>query len=179
MDFRTEIERLVGQLGGAPVVMVSGVSGSGKTTLATALEPFGYVRLSIDVLMWERHGMAGHDYPEEKYPEYLAEAESELLRRLDEIISSGGKAVLDFAFCKRAVRDAYRAFARSHGAGVYLIYCDTPLSVIKERLRRRNLTPGPDAAIVTDEMAERFFAGFQRPDTDEECIVFGGNDEND
>lgn len=165
------MDTLIERIGDADVVMVSGVSGSGKTTLARLLEPHGYALLSIDRIMWSRHGMCGRDYPEEKFADYLAEAESELLQKLDCIIGDGGKAVLDFTFCKRAKRDAYREFVASRGGKTVLIYCDTPLDTIKERLHRRNLHPGPDAAIVTDEMAERFFSGFQRPGDDEKCII--------
>lgn len=172
------MDRLIEKLGDARVVMVSGVSGSGKTTLAKALEPYGYERLSIDVIMCESHGVAGRDYPEEMFPEYLPAAEAELQRRLDGIIAAGGKAVIDFTFCKRMKRDAYRRFVTSRGAGVALVYCDTPLHIIKERLHRRNINPGPDAAIVSDIMAERYFAGFQRPEPDEACITFGGDVDN-
>lgn len=153
------------------VVMVSGVSGFGEDYVSAFTGAARLCALSIDRIMWSRHGMCGRDYPEEKFADYLAEAESELLQRLDRIIKGGGKAVLDFTFCKRGKRDAYREFVASRGRKTVLIYCDTPLSTIKERLHRRNLHPSPDAAIVTDEMAERFFSGFQRPGDDEECII--------
>ena len=172
------MKSLLEKIGDAGVVMVCGVSGSGKTTLARRLERCGYRMLSIDRMMWDKHGLSGVDYPEELYPLYLEEAETELQKRLDGIIAAGGKAVVDFTFCKRSKRDAYRDFAASRGAGVALVYCDTPLAEIKERLHRRNLTPGPDSAIVTDEMAERFFNGFQAPGQDESFIRFCGDKEN-
>ncbi len=163
---------LVERIGDAAVVMVSGVSGSGKTTLAMALGAYGYEHLSIDRIMWRQHGMCGRDYPEEMFPVYLAEAETDLLSRLGDILSCGGKAVIDFTFCKRDKRDAYRKYVKSRGSDSVLIYCDTPLTEIKQRLHIRNLTPGPDAAIVTDAMAERFFDGFQRPGDDEPHIRY-------
>ncbi len=155
----------------ARVVMVSGVSGSGKTTFARRLEGRGFRRLSIDCIIAESHGVAGKDYPEENYRDYMPEAEEKLLERLRVILESGGKAVIDFTFCKRAVRNRYREAVRSLGAEPLLVYCSADLDTLKERLRLRNLTPGPDAAVVTDAMVERFYAGFERPGSDEPHIV--------
>ena len=71
---------------------------------------------------------------------------------------------------QRAKRDFYRRYVSSLGAEYSLIFFDTPLELLKKRLRKRNLTPGPDAAIVTDDMVELFYKGFERPHDDEPYI---------
>ena len=49
---------------GRPVVyLLCGFVGSGKTTYARELERSGIVRLSIDELVFARHGRHGVDYP--------------------------------------------------------------------------------------------------------------------
>ncbi|MFJ5880088.1 AAA family ATPase [Kitasatospora cineracea] len=43
------------------VVMMCGLPGSGKSTYAQALERRGYIRLSIDEVVWARTGRDGAD----------------------------------------------------------------------------------------------------------------------
>ena len=52
------------------------------------------------------------------------------------------KVIIDSPLCKRAKRDFYRRYVSSLGAEYSLIFFDTPLELLKKRLRKRNLTPG-------------------------------------
>lgn len=152
------------------VLLLCGISGSGKTTFARSMASSGYRHLSIDDIMWRTHGLCGIDYPEDRYDEYRDIAEKSLLEELSRLIASGHKVIIDSPLCKRAKRDFYRRYVSSLGAEYSLIFFDTPLGLLKKRLRKRNLTPGPDAAIVTDDMVELFYKGFERPHDDEPYI---------
>ncbi len=153
------------------VLLLCGISGSGKTTFARKMESLGYIRLSVDSIMWHEHGLCGIDYPEDRYNKYRDIAEKSLLEELGHLIATGHKAIVDSPLCKRTKRDFYRRYISSTGADHTLVYFDTPLELLKERLHKRNLSPGPDAAIVTDDMVEMFYRGFERPDPDEPCIT--------
>lgn len=153
------------------VLLLCGISGSGKTTFARKMELSGYIRLSVDQIMWREHGLCGIDYPEDRYNEYRDNAEKNLLEELRRLITAGRKVIVDSPLCKRAKRDFYRQYVSSAGAGYTLIYFDAPVEVLKARLGKRNLTPGPDAAIVTDDMIDKFYSGFERPGHDEPCVI--------
>ena len=49
------------------VILMCGVSGAGKTTFSKEKEKDGYIRLSIDELIWEDYGVYGVDYKSEEY----------------------------------------------------------------------------------------------------------------
>ena len=49
--------------------MLCGLTGSGKSTYAERIISKGYVKISIDEVMYEKYGVAGIDYPYEKYLE--------------------------------------------------------------------------------------------------------------
>ncbi len=80
-----------------------GPSGSGKTTYAKRLEGQGMIRLSFDVIMWER------EIKTVPLPQELRdEIEAELQARLLELVAAGRDVVLDFSFWSRRMRDDYR-----------------------------------------------------------------------
>lgn len=62
----------------ARVVLMCGVSGSGKTFFSRKLEKNGYVRLSVDELLWELYGPMSHSVPLEEQRVMIAGAMLEL-----------------------------------------------------------------------------------------------------
>ena len=151
------------ELMGCDVVLLCGISGSGKTTLARMLAGRGFEHLSLDGIMWDEFG----DFAPEEFVNYRDRAERLLTDRLRQAVASGKRAVVDATLCKRAKRDAYRALVASLGASCCLVYCHADEATLRERLRRRNVSPGREAAVVTDEMLDKFLAGFQPPMDDE------------
>lgn len=148
------------------VVLLCGVSGSGKTTFARQLAGLGFTHLSLDGIMWDEFG----DFSPDEFMTYSRRAQELLMDRLNEIIAHGGKAVVDATLCKRSKRDEYREMLDRAGASYTLIYCNADAATLRERLHRRNAAPGREAAIVTDEMLDKFLAGFQPPMDDEPHI---------
>lgn len=146
-----------------------GVSGSGKTHFARALEGRGYTRLSPDALVWAEYGAEITRLPFEQQRPIFAEANRLLLERLGRLIDEGRPVVVDSTMCNRDKRDAARAVCAARGLNPLLIYLDTPLDILKERLAQRT-GDGPDDQIVAVELLERFYINFDAPHTDEPHI---------
>lgn len=145
------------------VVLLCGISGSGKTTLARQLAKHGFVHLSLDGIMWDEFG----DFAPDEFVKYRSRAESVLTDRLRVAVGSGQRVVVDATLCKRAKRDDYRRLLSELGASYRLVYCNADAATLRARLHRRNASPGREAALVTDEMLDRFLAGFEPPAGDE------------
>src|SRR5690349_5254343 len=90
------------------IFMMCGLAGSGKTTLAQSLVSLGCQRLSIDEEIWERHGRYGIDYDASDYDRLQVAAEARLRIRLEQMMSVGTQAVIDFSFWSRSTRADYR-----------------------------------------------------------------------
>lgn len=153
------------------LVLMCGISGSGKTTIARRLEKQGFERLSLDAIMWERHNAAYMNLPFEKQCLLQAEAERELVERLQRLLAADRDVVVDSCLCKRSHRDAYREIVRKWNTQCKVIYCSAPAEELRRRLHSRISNEGPDCAIVTDEMLNRFLKGFETPQADETDIV--------
>lgn len=144
------------------VVLLCGVSGSGKTYRAGFYERLGYVRLSLDSLVWERYGPTLGTLAPEKQREVFAACFEELAGRLAQLLGEGRRVVVDSTLCSRGKRDRMRQVCRACGADVRLEYLEVPLEVLVERLSHRRGT-GPDDQIVTEAQIRRFVSGFEKP----------------
>ncbi|MGQ4484415.1 AAA family ATPase [Streptomyces sp. SAS_281] len=104
---------------GAPTVfLLVGLTGSGKTTYAQrVLEPRGAVRLSVDEVVFERHGRYDVDYAENTYFEKEAPVVAELHERLAELVAEGRDVAWDHGLWPRKDRDAMKTLVESAGAG--------------------------------------------------------------
>lgn len=164
----SELHRLSG--GEPRVIVLCGVSGSGKTTLARNLATLGYDIVSLDHIIWERHG-AGYASlaPEEQHRIFLSLG-TELDRRVCEAVSSGKRVVVDAAMCKRRGRDRLRAACLAAGADVSLIWLTASPATLTARLAGRK-GQSPDDAIVEPDRLRGFLAGFERPDDDEDAVT--------
>ncbi|MFI5743517.1 AAA family ATPase [Streptomyces anulatus] len=100
----------------ATVFLLVGLTGSGKTTYAQrVLEPQGAVRLSVDEVVFERHGRYGVDYPENAYFEMEAPVVAELHRRVAELVAEGRDVVWDHGLWPRKDRDAMKELVEAAG----------------------------------------------------------------
>ena len=160
----------------APVVyLLCGLTGSGKTAYAKRLEVEGCVRLSIDELVYARHGRYDVDYPACDYPRYYDEAVLELDRRLVELLEANRSVVLDHGLWQRSNRDRYKALVEGHGGRWQLLYLKVEPSVLRRRLAQRNLQGGANAPTVSDAMLEDFIARFEEPSGEGERVLSGGD----
>jgi predicted kinase len=151
--------------------MLCGFVGAGKTTYSRELEADGCERLSIDEVIFERHGRHGVDYDESSYPDYEAEALVELDQRLGDLISAGRNVVLDYGFWSRARRDRYKRLIEHAGGQWRLLYLEVDQGEIRRRLNERNRQSGANALAVTDRHFDEFLSRWQPPVDEHEEVV--------
>jgi len=152
------------------VILMCGTSGSGKTFISKQLEASGYIRLSLDSKMWGKYGESYMHLPMDSQSKLQSDAETTLIQEMISAIGEGRDVVVDQCLCKRSKRDIYRKIATKAGAEVKLVYCHADRDTLVARLIKRNAVPGPDSAIVSIEMLDRFLSGFQIPEPDEGAI---------
>ncbi|WP_432085983.1 AAA family ATPase [Streptomyces sp. bgisy095] len=156
-----------------PVVfLLVGLTGSGKTTYAQRkLEPEGAVRLSVDEVVYERHGRYGVDYPENTYFEKEAPVVAELHERLAALVAEGRDVVWDHGLWPRKDRDAMKELVESAGGRWRLLYFPVERDELLRRLVERNDRVDANALVVTPEALDDFFARLEAPQGEGEEIV--------
>ncbi|WP_206642000.1 AAA family ATPase [Nonomuraea polychroma] len=145
------------------VVMMCGIAGSGKSTYAQALERRGYVRLSIDEAIWAQFGRDAAEFEPAAYENHKAAAEETLKKRLVDLMEAGRPVVLDYSFWRRTTRDHYKALIESHGCQWELIYLKASPETLRRRLAVRNKLHGANSVTVSEDLLNRYLAGFEEP----------------
>jgi len=151
--------------------MMCGLAGSGKTTYARRLEGRGYLRLSVDEIIWRCLGydLALLDPAEREH--HLATAEQELREELIGLITARKPVILDKSFWNRAARDRYKALIEKHGGTWRLIYLKADPATLRRRLAIRNTQAGPNSVTVSAELLDSYLAGFEEPHGEGEHII--------
>lgn len=134
-----------------------GPAGSGESTYARRLEQEGMVRLSFDLVMWER-GISDVPLPED----VRSEIERDLRTRLLELVAAGRDVVLDFSFWSRWMRDEYRQLLAPSGVVPETIYLATDRATVLKRVRDRSGSH-PDDLVLAEELAAQYVDHFEIP----------------
>ena len=178
MDFRCrqgrgfEVNAKYAGLIMSKVIMMCGVCGSGKTTYAKQKEKEGYIRLSIDVDMWKTYGRKGIDYPEEQYDELSEKVEFKLRQTMIRLIKEGKNIVIDFSFWNKENRNLYNNIIKNTGGTAELVYMKASKELLRKRLQKRNLSLHANSPfIITDEIFEHHYNGFQEPQGEDEIVL--------
>lgn len=151
--------------------------GSGKSSLSKWIlsQHPTFERLSIDSYIYKRYGLYSVDYPAEKYSEYQEEAEEALRDELTSLLRHGARdVILDFSFAYQATRNEWKALVESQGARWVLVYLDVATEELRRRVLARNtlaVKDGDSAFPVTEEILERYIAGFERPIGEGEIVL--------
>ena len=153
------------------VVIMCGISGAGKTHFALDLVKDGFIRLSTDVLIWEKVGDKLSSLSIEERKKLFAECREEVFTQLNNLIETGSKVVIDATNCKRIVRDKIRELCVNKGVSPIFVYCFADKEELKHRLSQRKGT-GPDDLVVTEEEFQNYWLGFERPLEDESDIIY-------
>lgn len=138
-----------------------------------------FIRLSIDVYIWDKYGAYGEDYPASKLPAYQDEADAALQRRLREILTRGqDDVVLDLSCAFRETRDEYRAMIEEGGARAVLVYLECDKETLWRRIQARARGPkdADSTFVMTLERLDMYLGGFEAP-TDEGQIVIDRSQE--
>ena len=152
------------------VIMMCGVCGSGKTTYAKKKEKEGYIRLSIDALVW--WSVSSYSDPDNQYEELSEKIEAALRKKMLGLIKNGENIILDFSFWNKESRDYYKKIITNAGGTVELIYLKASKETLKKRLRQRNLSLHANSPfVITDEILEHHYNGFQEPHGEGEIVL--------
>ncbi len=153
----------------ATVHLICGLPGAGKTTYATGLQAdLNSVLFSLDRWLVTLHGRyslatVGH---EEHTRRVLAcralmwDVAAEFLRRSVDVI-------LDDGFFFRRDRMRHVDFASTAGASARIHFVNTPIRVIRSRLRERNASLPPHNFEIDPETLTGFLELFETPTEDE------------
>ena len=154
------------------VVLMCGPPGAGKTTYALGLVRRGYVRLSIDEVVWRVLGGqdAGLALEPERYDRLKDQVRREQRQELVELMRAGQNVVMDYSFWSRASRDEYKVLAESHGYRWELIHLKADRATLERRLAVRNRQDGANAVTVDADLLNRYLAGFEEPDGEGEQV---------
>ncbi|MFC5908710.1 AAA family ATPase [Streptacidiphilus monticola] len=155
------------------VVLMCGLPGAGKTTYAMELVRRGYVRLSIDEVVWQRLGQrdAGRVLEAQAFDQLKEEVRREQRRQLVELMLAGRDVVVDYSFWSRAARDDYKALIEDHGCRWELIHLKADRTTLEQRLAVRNSEEGADCVTVDQALFDRYLANFEEPDGEGEQVV--------
>lgn len=143
--------------------MLCGLTGSGKSTYADVLARRGFVKLSLDESMYEKHGRVGANFDAKWYAEFEAVVKRELEQQLVSLIAKGESVVLDYGFWTRLDRDYHKKLIEDSGASWRLVYFRVEPETLRERLATRNNRTDANAVFVTAGMLAKFIGSFQEP----------------
>jgi predicted kinase len=146
----------------APTVfLLTGLPCSGKSTYSRALEQQGLTRLSLDELMYAKHGRAGKDYPGHEQPLLEPAVLQDLKARVTALIRAGTSVVVDHGLGTRAAREEWKRIVEDAGGRWRLISFEEPLPVLKQRLRLRNADPAH--GVLTEDTLDWMVANSETP----------------
>lgn len=149
-----------------------GLPGAGKTTYARELVRRGYVRLSIDEVVWQRLGQrdAGLVLEAAAFDQLKEEVRREQRQELVELMLAGRDVVVDYSFWSRAARDDYKALIESHGCRWELVHLKADRTTLERRLELRNGEVGADSVTVDESLFNRYLAIFEEPSGEGERV---------
>lgn len=149
------------------VLMTCGIAGSGKSTLAKAIVASypSFTRISIDEIIYSRHGLYGKDYPPSKYDEYQAEADDIYLEQFQQLLQDGKNIVLDRSFYSREDRMEFKGMIEKAGARCVLVYFKADRDTLWRRIcERREKGVDANCALEIDEgLLDQYVQGFEEP----------------
>lgn len=147
-----------------------GISGSGKTFHALRLEAEGYIRVSVDKIIWQRYGNKLADLADDQKKKAFMEANQQAQCEAEALIAEGKKVVVDATHCKRSARDQMRKICERYNVSPLFLYLNAPKEVLASRLAERKGI-GPDDLPVSPQQLEGYCKGFEVPTLDETDVI--------
>jgi predicted kinase len=127
------------------LVLVGGLPGSGKSTLARGFgEQAGFTVIRSDLVRKELAGIVPNRQAvdENIYTlEWTERTYAECLRRVDQVLFEGGRALVDASFIAEGRRHAFLDAAARWGVSAQLFICHTDSATAHRRLQERRGDP--------------------------------------
>ncbi|GAA3245936.1 AAA family ATPase [Nonomuraea helvata] len=86
-------------------------------------------------------------------------------------LGAGQAVVLDYSFWRRTTRDYYKALVESHGCRWELVYLKASPETLRRRLAVRNKLHGANSVTVSEDLLDRYLAGFEEPVDEGELMI--------
>jgi predicted kinase len=158
------------------VFLLVGLTGAGKTTYSRrVLEPAGAVRLSVDELIYERHGQYDVDYPADTYFSLYEPAVQEIRERMVREVALGHDVALDLGIWSRTDRDEWKDLIEKAGGQWRLLYFPVSHAELLSRLAHRNRMGGADAMPLRETDLDDFYTRFDEPENEGEEVIQPGS----
>ncbi|MBE6893180.1 MAG: ATP-binding protein [Ruminococcaceae bacterium] len=156
------------------VFMISGISGSGKTFFSKELELLGVPRISMDEELWPDYYVYPGLFSDEHLDFLYRQATERIFAKIRNFCAEGRSCSVDMPFCKASQRENFRAQIENCGGEPVLIWINTDLAVLKQRLSDRAGKNGPNNLPVSEAEINMYWNGFQKP-VGESHIEIDGN----
>ena len=158
--------------------MLCGIAGSGKSTLAKAVveELRQFTRLSIDEILFEKHGLFGVDYPADHnlYEQYQDEADQIYLEHFHRFLQADKDLVLDRSFYAKQDRDEFKKVIEDEGGRWVLVYLKADeKDFLWRRICERSAKDrdANSALDISRELLESYWTGFEEPKGEGEVVL--------
>lgn len=158
---------------GPLVVLLCGLCGSGKTTHGQKLEAAGFIRLSVDEVIYARHGRLSMNLPSSDYVRIYEQTVAELDQELVRHLNDRRRVVLDYGrdLWTRDGREKYKRLVEEYGGQWELIYFRADRDTLLRRLAARNRSTGANAFRVDEERLDYFTSMFEEPSAEGERVL--------
>lgn len=155
------------------LIVLSGLPFSGKSTLAKKLsKTLGMRIVSYDHDIYAKHK---DEVPPDTSPAKEYEIVQDIAREhLRSLLTKGESTIYDDLNLEKSDRQPLLELARQCNAKPYIIFVDTPLSVIEER-RKANLQK-PSRGHISEEKMQLNISLLQKPSPDGNAIYFRPGD---
>jgi predicted kinase len=136
-----------------------------------------FTRLSMDQLVYERHGIYGKDYAADiaLYASYQDEAEQGLMAAFRTLLRNKRDVVLDRSFWCKADRDEVKAIIEEAGARPVLVVLrarDSEVLWRRIQERRAKEVNADSALVITKELLAQYVKGFEWPEGEGEIVIY-------
>lgn len=151
------------------VYLLCGFIGAGKTTFARALEArTGAVRITKDEWLVR---LIGHDPTIAGYADWDHKVVGLSRDFAFELVAKGIDVILDEGFWAKEERAAMRRRVEEIGAEPVLVYLDTSIATIRERVAQRSADPPQDSFRIGDALLDHYLPYWQPPEEDEDYVL--------
>jgi predicted kinase len=153
----------------ATVYVLCGFIGAGKTTFAKRLEEqTGAVRITKNEWLIQ---MVGNDPTIDGYADYDARKCGLSRDVAFRLTAKGIDVIIDEGAWEREQRDLLRRRAEDVGAHAVVVFLDTPIETIRERVARQNQNVAPDAFTISEDLLDHYLQYWDPPGEDEAYVL--------